>query len=1286
MGATSTSEIGGASQRLIGPYRLLRPIAEGGMGVVYRAEHHQTGDSVALKVVRMASEGLLASFRREIFALKSIAHPGVVRIVSDGVHHGQPWYAMPLLRGRTFGALIDARHGRTPPPTAHRMLKSDATAESRSNRARLDGCDKTRRSTVESEGVRGNEMRASDREVFRVGHTSTPPDVMQVGETLFPPLDAADISDVLTMVRGLCQPLAFVHGLGVVHRDLKPDNIIIVSDGTPVLVDFGLVQQFGGDRTRDVLEVGGSVLGTPAYMAPEQIRGDLVDARADLYALGCVLYEALTGRVPFDGTAAEVLQMHLSMDPLPPSELAQEVPPEVDDLVMRLLEKQPQSRLGYAADVDRSLAEMGVPVSVGGEAPPGAEAPAATTYLYRPSLAGRRSIVQGLSDVVRVRRGALVLVGGRSGVGKTRLAMELATMAARAGATVVTGQCLDFQEDAAAPLHPFRSLLLSIADRCRSGTSAAAERIVGAHAGVLAPYEPSLVDGDADEPPFLPPEAAKLRLLDALAQVTARFAGTRPLFVVLDDLQWADELSLALLAHLDATYFDAHPVVIVGTYRDDEQTDALVELGGADHVETIALGPLDEGAVREMVGDMLALSDPPAQLVDFLMAESAGNPFFIAEYLRAAIDEGVLRRSDEGVWRVGDSATTAESLRGALPLPGGMRDLVRRRIGRLTPVARAAADVASVLGKDIDGDLLFDERAPIEELRRSHILEEGERGRLRFTHDKLREIIYRSVEEPRRSKLHLAAAQAIAARYADSPELALSYATLAHHFGLGGDRERTIDYLELAGEQALASAAPSEARGFFERALSMADENDARRAGWQRRLGEARYQSGDLHGARDALNRAIDLFGLRPAMGSKRISEMASSLLAIGAQIRSLLGGSAPLSQRPETIARMRESALAAERLSQVYYFLGEQAAAFVAGLESAQFAEGLGPSPELARAYAVVSIAVGFIPLPPLVERYGRKAIAIARQVDDPHAIAFTQFLRGLSHLNAGRHVDARRHFDLAIEVAGRIGDPRIGHEATACQLFAETVSGDLSEAQMTLDVLRAMGERTRAQSTMCWVTRGAGVIAMYLGDAAEAVPLLLRAMDLAREVGEQTSDLEGGLVAECHMMLDDWPEALAVADRTLRICEQVKPTAFSPVVGYWATCEVFLGAWERALEGDAIEPAGVLARKSARACNALDKYARIFGLARPAMHIYRGLAHWLGGSQRRARRSWQRALSLSTELALPLAQARAHYELGRHHELGHRHRRMHLVRARELYERCQSRYWLERAHAQPF
>jgi len=293
------------------------------MGLVYEAVHVASGAHVAVKTVGAVKSRALAGLRAEILALKEIHHPGVVRILDEGLEEGLPWYAMELLTGKTLGRLNQdtwaAKLGALP-ETVSTLLASDPSIASPS----------------------------TAQDAFRDEHADVYP---------VPVLDETALKTVLNLYFRICQPLEHIHGRGLIHRDLKPTNVFIRPDGHPVLMDFGLVS-----RTASGLEIGSRILGSAPYISPEAIRGGYVDGRADLYSLGCMLYESLTGRLPFRGAStAEVVEKHLNDTPPAPSTRVGGIPQALDDLVQSLLAKRPRDRVGYADERDGSLAVVGEP-------------------------------------------------------------------------------------------------------------------------------------------------------------------------------------------------------------------------------------------------------------------------------------------------------------------------------------------------------------------------------------------------------------------------------------------------------------------------------------------------------------------------------------------------------------------------------------------------------------------------------------------------------------------------------------------------------------------------------------------------------------------------------------------------------------------------------------------------------------------------------------------------------------------------------------------------------------
>ncbi|HWN71567.1 MAG TPA: AAA family ATPase, partial [Haliangium sp.] len=594
---------------------------------------------------------------------------------------------------------------------------------------------------------------------------------------------------------------------------------------------------FGGAQGREELEPTGMVVGTILYMAPEQIRGEPVDARADLYAFGCILYECLTGRPPFRGTKQGILYQHLYEPALPPSLQHPEVPAALDRLVLSLLAKRPHDRLGYADDVAAALGALGAE----GES---RSTPRARPYVYRSELIGRDhtlAVIEPVLDRLVARHsGGLLLLRGESGVGKTRLALEISRRAIERGASVITGQCdaltaSDAEGRAAvagAPLHPLRPLLQTVADHCRKGGVSETERLLGPRLKVLQSYEPALADvpgyGDAPEPEPLPPEAARTRVIAALVTTMFLLADSRPVVLLLDDLQWADALTLSALHALAEGDIATHGLLVVGTQRAEEPRPELDALDRASGVTVLTLDRLDADSVGAIVSGMLALRVPARSLVEALASHSEGNPFFVAEYLRAAIDEGMLTRDRAGTWQLVEQELSTAAMTSALRVPGTLTELIERRLQDVGALGQELVAWGAVLGREFDSELFLtgsgagDPTAmdTLQALRLRHIIEDTDGGRLRFAHDKLREVAYGRIESEHRRALHRRAAELIESRYAGQPAM---LAILANHHARAGLPGRASIYFGQAGDHAFHSHANEDAIAHYRAAMTEAE-------------------------------------------------------------------------------------------------------------------------------------------------------------------------------------------------------------------------------------------------------------------------------------------------------------------------------------------------------------------------------------------------------------------------------------------------------------------------------
>ena len=1064
------------------------------------------------------------------------------------------------------------------------------------------------------------------------------------------------VADSLRLLHRLCLTLAFLHGEGVVHRDLKPANVVIQPDGQPVLVDFGLVATFAAHIGREVLEAGGELQGSLSYIAPEQIRGEFVDARADLYALGCMLYEAVTGAPPFVGEAWEVAQHHLETPPTPPSARVPDVAPILEDTILRLLAKQPRQRIGYAIDVARRLAQA---LGEGGDA-----LPVTPTYLYRASFVGRLEALAQLGACLdRTNEGfpRCVLVAGESGVGKTRLAMEFTREAARRGFTVVTGECVPVEgataEFRGSPLHALRPLLRLIADHCRQHGVAACDRVLGRRGRVLVAYETAFAGLPGQDrypaPAPLPAQAARERLLQDLTDTIDAAARERPLVVVLDDLQWADELTLAALDSLRRALHEPARLMLLGTYRSEEESDALRELRAHPEVTSIALGRMDVEAVASIVGDMLAMQPAPPTLVDFLAGESEGNPFFVSEYLRTAVGAGLLARSAAGDWRVAAAADSSGAYR-ALGLPRSLQALVERRLLDLGAAARALLEAAAVLGRDFAPDLAgalaaVDETAQMDgaaELLAHHVIDSLDGRHWRFAHDKLREVAYAMIDPARRAHLHGAAAAALERRAAGDAQPADQYAVLAHHFSMAGIEDRAIEYLGKAGAYALQTGAPGEARALLGQALERETAaggrvDRLRRARWLRLLGEAEMGA-DLEAGLVHTGAAQQLLGYRfPHRTAGWIGVVAAELARQLVDRRRAAPPRARDAQRAPAI----EGALAAQQAAFGFYFKFDVLRGVGSSLRCVNLAQRAGEPARAMLPYAQLGYIAGGARLHRLAAYYFARAHALGDAQADPSNYGAGLYFEAMYETGIGRWALAEGLGQQAYDLLTRADNAQEAEVAETILANALYYHGRLDTAEERCGQVMQSAENHAHAQHAAWGLFLRGRSRLALGDLDQALPLITRGYAMLLPTQDFVSlVICEGLLAKARWRAGDRTGATRAADElsARRAARRLVPLV-QCVDGYASLAGVRLRALAEAPHSPALRAA------ARRACGDVRRLAQLFPIVAPAAARTSARLLWVTGRRRRALRAWQRSLHAARTLGMPYEEACALAELSR-------------------------------------
>ena len=619
-----------------------------------------------------------------------------------------------------------------------------------------------------------------------------------------------------------CRGMEFAHGRGIVHRDLKPGNVWLTSDGIAKIGDFGLAVAL--DRSR--LTTEGMMVGTVSYMPPEQAMGGEVAPRSDLYSLGAMLYEMVTGRPPFLGDdSVAIIGQHINTPPVAPTWHNGNCPRPLEALIMRLLAKDPAERPESAADALAALDGIDLteaPSLVKGDG--GISDPHALDSLAGGVFVGRHQEMGDLKAALEETlsgRGRLLTLAGEPGIGKSRTAQELATYAGLRHAQVLWGRC--YEGEGAPPYWPWVQAIRSYVrdkdpDELRAEMGAGAADI----AGIVSDVSEKLPDLAAT--PELEPEQARFRLFDSLTAFLKNASQLQPLVLVLDDLHWADQPSLLLLEFVARELANSR-LLIIGTYRDMElsRRHPLSLTLGELNRERLFQRVLLRGLAQEDVGRFIELVSgmaPPLGMVEAVHRQTEGNPLFVTEVVRLLVQEGELtpeRAGHRDSWNV--------------RIPEGVREVIGRRLDRLSERCNETLTIASVIGREFTLEHLMPLVEEITEDRLLEVLEEAlaarvieeltsSVGRYQFTHALIQETLSGELSTTRKVRLHARIAETLAQYYGDDAES--HAAELAHHFSeaeavLG--TENLTRYSLLAGELALASYAWSEAQVHFERGL-----------------------------------------------------------------------------------------------------------------------------------------------------------------------------------------------------------------------------------------------------------------------------------------------------------------------------------------------------------------------------------------------------------------------------------------------------------------------------------
>ncbi|MFN8445319.1 MAG: tetratricopeptide repeat protein [Caldilineaceae bacterium] len=868
----------------------------------------------------------------------------------------------------------------------------------------------------------------------------------------------------IDLLAQLLRALSYLHRRQLVHRDLKPGNVLVKEQQVKVL-DFGLAA-IGGVTSQS---------GTLNYMAPETLRGEQSTPSADLYAVGILAYELFAGWHPFaylrKFTVEELLQAEADWQYL-------DLPPQLLAVLQRLLAKAPQDRYPDAAAAIEALAAVSTqPILLETVA-------TRESFLQSAPFVGRQAELAQLSTALEQAwqgqsRGWLI--GGESGVGKSRLIDQIRTQALVKGGLVLRGQAQEGGSAYHLWLEALRWLLLS-------GQPTLVE------AAIFKPLLPTLetfLEQSIVDAPVLEANAALTRLRNTLFELFQRTAQLQPIVLLLADLHWADQNSLDLLRWLlermTAQSVQPSRLLLIADYRSDEMPDLLASLPG---MHSLSLQRLNSEAVGELSQAILGHAGQQPHLLTFLQQESEGNTFFMVEVLRSLAEEaGLLDR------------VTSIPLPGQI-FPGGIRQLLQRRLQRVGTDDQPLLRYAAVAGRQLDlpllrsfapADLEFD--GWLVRCANAALLEAQE-GRWRFNHDKLREGILNELHPADRAQTHQAIALRIEVLYAS--QLASFYGDLAYHYGQAGATAAERRYLLLAAEQAQRLYANNSAISYYERLLNLV-ESEHERGDLLLRLGQVFKLVGRWSDSENLFHQALALSEKDPDRAL-----LIASYQAIGG------------------LARSR----------------GDNQEA-VTWLEKAR---ALCDQAELQEQFATVLLELGNVhyQLGNYREAAARleEAMHIGQHRQDERIIGLALHALGNVAFDTGDYVQTRDYYERALLIRRRLGD-QADLAATIANLgILSWYQGQLDQALDYYEEARQLREQTGDRANLAIVLNNRGIIYKEKGDAAAALADYEAALEIHRLLGNKTGiSYVYSNIAALHSESGNVSEAQRLYEETLAI-----------------------------------------------------------------------------------------------------------------------------------------------------
>lgn len=1140
-----------AAQEFIGTERFVvrRRLGAGGMGVVYHVFDQDRQADVALKVLlRLDADGIY-KLKAEFRALSDVSHPNLIGLY-ELISVGELWFfTMEMIEGLDFLEWVRpaAEPSRgdvastTDPTFEGDQLTSDATFDNAPPR--------TASVAPKVIGVNDQTMETPGDQTFD-GSTLPPrvPDLVTNKKMA----SGGDIARLRLALRQLFKGVRAIHAAGKLHRDIKPSNAMVTHDGRVVLLDFGLASDTVHKRSSEAHDEN-TISGTPAYMPPEQSLGQKINEAADWYAVGVMIYEALTGLQPFTGSWFQLVEAKRSKPPVHPRKLVPDAPQDLSDLCMRMM----------AAKIEDRPNESEIMQIIGVRAM--SEPIMRRVDEEQTLFLGRAPQVVALSQAWRGsghEKPVVAHITGPAGIGKSAL-IDSVLEQLRDGPLggekmgqrpiVLSGRCYERES---VPFKAFDAVIDALTRHLLRLSKDEQQALFPRDMMMLARMFPVLQRVPAiGVPPAVSDSDDKRgmrrRAFAALKALFLQMSRAKPLVVHIDDVQWGDVDSWELLTSLLEAP-DSPPILYLLAYRDEESKTspvlkALCALAehpapGVD-ARDIAVGPMTHDETMELALSVLGKRDVlTLRRAEIIVKEAAGSPLFAMELIR---------------FRTGDIAVT----QGNVTDPEvTLEQVLRARVSHLPDAARQLLEFVAVAGKPVAQKLTFvaaelgrEETASLARLRSDHFVRTGgtnDSDTIETYHNRIRETVIVGLSADRLRALHVKLAAAYVAAEALSGQSDID--ALAYHFLGAGDETQGLKYSLLAARRAHEVHANHDAIRHFDNALRILEKAEsaelraqlpsiqaetaeaARQAGAYEHahnllqtclksansegdraeirvgLGRVCQERGDTDGAIFHLETALLLYGKQPPRNMTQLAVQALGQVLLHLFYTHVSGGK----PEPDPDPALQKRADVMFALIRVYYFI-DVAKVIWAGATAINMARRLPRQQDVSLAYSFFGVLLFGMGMLGRSARYCEEAITLSRKAKDPVSEAVALMRLGATAQFANDLVRGERHLKQSITMYKDIGEMWELQTALMLAATARFQMSDFRSAEATYQEMGNYGVQLKAIMHQGWELAWAPMCQYLLGksDAATTRANLDKALDLsalAKDLANQCAALQ--------------------------------------------------------------------------------------------------------------------------------------------------------------------------------